>query len=602
MSVAGVRTAPADQTRAVERALARCRTGFLGVGLFSGVINMLALTSSIYMLQVYDRVIPSRSIPTLIGLTVLMLGLYAAYGVLDLYRTRLLSRIGIRLDKELRDPVFNTVLTLPLKVRPTGDGLQPVRDLESIRNFFSGLGPTALFDMPWIPLYLALVFMLHPYLGLFATAGAILLITLTLLTEARTRVPTKAAAVSSAQRQVFGEAARRNAEAVRALGMAGAVQRRWRDLNARYLMDQVSASHTASGIGAFSKVLRMVLQSGILGLGAYLVVKGEATGGVMIAASITMSRALAPIEIAIANWKGFLWARQARDRLEQFFAALPPEGERVELPPPAKQLDVRGLAVAAPGTTRPIIQNVSFSLQAGSGLGIIGPSASGKSTLARALVGAWEPMPQRGSVRLDGAALDQWAPDALGRHVGYLPQEVDLFDGTIGENIARFDAEATSDAIISAAKTAAVHDLILQLPQGYDTRLGADGIALSAGQRQRVALARALYRDPFLVVLDEPNSNLDSAGDAALAQAITSVRARGGIVIVVAHRPSALAGLDQLLVLANGIVTAFGPKDEVLRKVTESSGAAPAAASAANLGGARGPAGLKVVGDEGLRG
>jgi ATP-binding cassette subfamily C protein len=287
-------------------------------------------------------------------------------------------------------------------------------------------------------------------------------------------------------------------------------------------------------------------------------------------------------------------------QLAQFFATLPPEGERVELPPPAKQLDVRGLAVAAPGTTRPIIQNVSFSLQAGSGMGIIGPSASGKSTLARALVGALEPMPQRGSVRLDGAALDQWAPDALGRHVGYLPQEVDLFDGTIGENIARFDAEATSDAIISAAKTAGVHELILQLPQGYDTRLGADGIALSAGQRQRVALARALYRDPFLVVLDEPNSNLDSAGDAALAQAITSIRARGGVVVVVAHRPSALAGLDQLLVLANGMVTAFGPKEEVLRKVTEASSPAPAAASPA--GGARGPAGLKVVGDEGLRG
>lgn len=588
------------QTRAIDRAISRCRAGFLGVGLFSGLINVLALTSSIYMLQVYDRVIPARSIPTLVGLTVLMLGLYAAYGILDLYRTRLLSRVGVRIDKELREPVFAAVLSLPLKVRPSGDGLQPVRDLEAIRGFFSGLGPTALFDLPWIPLYLALVFLLHPLLGLFATAGAVLLVVLTLLTEARTQAPTKSAAVSSAQRQVFGESARRNAEAVRALGMTGSMQRRWRELNARYLTDQTAAAHAASGLGAFSKVLRMVLQSGILGLGAYLVVKGEATGGVMIAASITMSRALAPIEIAIANWKSFVAARQARQRLAQFFAALPPEAERVALPAPSAKLDVHGLAVAAPGTTRPIIQNVGFSLAAGSGMGIIGPSGSGKSTLTRALVGAWEPLPQRGAVRLDGAALDQWPPDALGRHVGYLPQEVELFDGTIGENIARFDDQATSEAIIAAAQAAGVHDLILQLPNGYDTRLGLEGIALSAGQRQRVALARALYGDPFLVVLDEPNSNLDSAGDAALARAITSVRARGGIVVVVAHRPSALAGLDQLLVLSNGMVSAFGPKEEVLRKTTEIA-PAPAAAPAGVASAPRGPAGLKVVGEDGAR-
>ncbi len=553
----------------VTRALARCRIAFLGAGLFSGIINVLALTGSIYMLQVYDRVIPSRSLQTLVGLTILMVGLYAAYGLLDLIRTRLMSRIGIRLDNELRDDVFATVLALPLKVRPTGDGLQPVRDLDAIRSFFSGPGPTALFDMPWIPIYLALVYFLHPWLGVFATLGALLLVVLTVLTELRTRDPSRSAASSAAERQVFGEAVRRNAELVHVLGMSASMTGRWRTLNARYLTDQANAAGAASGLASLSKVLRMILQSGILGLGAYLVVLGEATGGVMIAASITMSRALAPIEIAIANWRGFIAARQARRRLVGFFSALAAARQPMPLPPPSRRLEISAISVAAPGTTRPIIHNISFTLDAGAGLGIIGPSASGKSTLARAIVGAWAPLPARGEVRLDGAALEQWAPDDLGRCIGYLPQEVELFDGTVAENISRFAPGAVSDRVIAAAEAAGVHDLILHLAEGYETRVGTGGTALSAGQRQRIGLARALYGDPFLVVLDEPNSNLDAAGDDALAQAIAGVRARNGIVIVIAHRPSALAGLDQLLVMAAGQLKAFGAKNEILSQTTQ---------------------------------
>jgi ATP-binding cassette subfamily C protein len=336
-------------------------------------------------------------------------------------------------------------------------------------------------------------------------------------------------------------------------------------------------------------MLRLVLQSAVLGLGGYLVILGQASGGVMIAASIMISRALAPIEIAIANWRGFLAARQSAERLSKMLIAQPVKPVAMALPRPVASLSVEALSIAAPGHTRRIVQNVQFSLTAGSGLGVIGPSASGKSTLARALVGSWAP--QHGAIRLDGAALDQWSPEALGAHIGYLPQDIELFDGSVASNISRFDAEASSNAIIAAARQAGVHDMILQLQDGYETRIGDGGTALSAGQRQRIALARALYGDPFLVVLDEPNSNLDAEGDVGLARAIEAVRQRRGIVIVIAHRPSALAGLDQLMVMAGGQVQVFGPKDEVLRKAVQPMMAQPTAVAAA--GGLR----FKVVGN-----
>lgn len=581
--------------RKFAAAIAGSRRAFLGVGLMSGLINLLALTGSLYMLQIYDRVIPSRSLPTLIGLTVLLIGLYAAHGILDLIRSRIMGRIGLRFDRVLRDEVFAVVLRLPL-IRPMGgDGLQPVRDLDAVRTFLAGAGPIALFDMPFMPVFFALVYLLHPWLGLLALSGGFVLFVLALVTEARTRTPTRAATLSGAARLAFGETARRNAAIVRAMGMEGRVGRLWADLNSTFLIDQARASDVGSGLGAVTKVLRLLLQSLILGLGAYLVIIGEATGGVMIAASVLTARALAPIEIAITNWRGFLAARQSMSRLSQLLRVLPSSEPATSLARPTANLDVRALSVAAPGSNMPIIQNISFTLDAGSGLGVIGPSGSGKSTLARAIVGAWSALPQRGTIRLDGATLAQFAPEALGRDIGYLSQEAELIDGSIAENIARFDPDATSAGVIAAAKLAGVHEMILQMPNGYDTRIGEGGSALSGGQRQRVSLARALYGDPFLVVLDEPNSNLDLPGDAALQNAIKAVRQRGGIVIVIAHRPSALAGLDSVLVLNGGLQQAFGPKDEVLKKVTAPTPSPtimppPAAAPAA-----RQPSGLKIV-------
>ena len=552
----------------VERAIRRCYGILVGVGVFSGVINILALTGSFYMLQVYDRVLPSRSIPTLVGLSVLMAALYIANGLLDFFRVRIMSRIGVRIDRELRDRVFAAVQLMPLRMRSGGDGLQPVRDLDQIRAFLSGLGPTAFFDLPWIPFYLAIIYMLHPILGLFATFGALMLVCLTLLTDMRTSGPTRAAAQSGSQRMAFGEAARRNAEVVRAMGIGPHLQRRWTEINDRHLTDQLKASDAAGGIGTASKVMRLMLQSGILGLGAFLVVNGNVSGGSIIASSIIMSRALAPVETAIAHWRGFVAARQSRLRLVELFRTVAPDQQdMVELPAPARSLAVQGLTVAAPGGPRPIIQGVSFSLSAGDAVGVIGPSASGKSTLARALVGVWLPIAMGGNVRLDGASLDQWAPEELGRHIGYLPQTIELFAGTVAENIARFEPGAKSESIVEAAKAAGVHDMIVHLREGYQTEIGESGSGLSAGQRQRVALARALYNNPFLVVLDEPNSNLDAQGDAALTDAIRSVRSRQGIAVVIAHRPSALAGVDKVLAMSNGQVQAFGNKDEVLRRI-----------------------------------
>jgi PrtD family type I secretion system ABC transporter len=565
-----------DRTQAgsseIRVAVRRSRTAFLGVAVFSALINVLALTSSIYMLQLYDRVIPSHSVPTLIALTVLMVLLYAAYGLLDSIRLRIMSRIGLRIERELRDRVFSLVLTMPLRSKSGGDGMTPVRDLDAVRAFLAGAGPIALFDLPWMPFYLAIIYLLHPWLGALATAGALLLVGLTILTEVRSSSPNRSASMASATRQAFGESSRRNAEVVQALGMAPHIATLWSAHTERYLTQKIGSTDVTTRYGTLSKVLRMVLQSAVLGLGAYLVVIGQATGGVMIAASILTARALAPIEIAIANWRGFLTARQSAARLTKQLEALPANADRLTLPKPTETFSAEGLWIAAPGEQKVIVQNASFSLNAGQGLGIIGLSASGKSTLARALVGAW--LPLRGLIKLDSAALDQWSPKELGANLGYLPQDVELFDGSVAQNIARFDPNAEATTIISAAKHAGVHELILGLSDGYETRIGEGGAALSAGQRQRVALARALYNDPFLVVLDEPNSNLDSDGDIALTRAIHSIRDRQGIVIVIAHRPSVLAAVDQVLVMAAGQVQAFGPKDEVLRKVVQMPSAA----------------------------
>jgi ATP-binding cassette subfamily C protein len=550
--------------------LASFRRVFSGIGLMSGVVNILALTGSFFMLQVYDRVIPGRSVPTLVGLVVFAGTLFVFQGVLELIRSRLLVRIGMALDARMSGQVYAALMRLPLRTKLAGDGLQSLRDLDQVRSFLSSVGPTALFDLPWMPLYLGICFLFNFWIGMTALAGAVILFGLTLFAEARTREPAKKANSQAAARNTLAEATRRNVEVLQAMGFGSRIAERWSDINADYLSTNAKASDLAGTLGTVSKILRMMLQSGILAIGAWLVIHQEATGGIMIASSIMMGRALAPIELAIAHWKGFVNARQAWARLTQLLALLPETATSVDLPAPTSALAVEGISVTPPGERRVVVQEASFALEKGAGLGIVGPSASGKSSLVRAIAGIWLPM--RGTVRLDGATLDQWSLEELGSHVGYLPQDVQLFDGTIAENIARFEPQAASDKILAAARAAGVHDLVVHLAEGYETRIGEAGSALSAGQRQRVALARALYGDPFLVILDEPNSNLDAEGEAALTEAIQGVRARGGIAVVVAHRPSALASLDQVLVMANGRVQAFGPKNEVLNKVTRPAG------------------------------
>jgi PrtD family type I secretion system ABC transporter len=545
-----------------------CRKALIGVAGLSAMANILALTGSIYMLQVYDRVLPSRSLPTLVGLTILMIGLYAAFGVVDMFRSRVVQGLGVRLDRRLREPVF--ALTLQARALSSADNrsaAQPVRDLDQIRSFLVSPGPIALIDMPWMPIYLILIFLLHPLLGLLAMGGALVLVVFALLTELRSRRPSKALSEAAAGRQSFLEGARRDAELIQALGLGRRMTQRWTALNEDTLANQRHALAVTAGFGAAARVFRLVLQSALLGLGAYVVIKGEATGGVMIASSVLSSRALAPIEGAIANWRLFVGARQSYERLAKAFAVLPDRPAPLALPRPRQSLSVEELYIAPPGERRPVLQNIAFRLTAGDGLGVIGPSASGKSTLARALAGAWSP--QRGAIRLDGAALDQWEPEALGRDIGYVPQDIALFEGTIADNIARLEPNPPSEAVIAAARAAGVHEMILNFPDGYGTRIGEGGVTLSGGQRQRIALARALYGEPFFVILDEPNSNLDAEGDAALANAIAGVRHRGGIVVVIAHRPAALATLTKLAVLAHGQLQALGPKDEVLARVIQ---------------------------------
>lgn len=546
-------------------ALRDCRSAFIGVGIASALVNILYLTGSFFMLEVYDRVLPSRSIPSLIALCLLALLLYGFQGAFELVRGRMLVRIAGALDESLSGRIYRALVKAPLKLRIQGDGLQALRDFDQVRSFLSGSGPAALFDLPWLPFYLAICFLFHPVIGLVAVGGGLILTLLTYLTNRGTQAPARKASEAGSQRNAFAQASQRNAEVVQAMGMSGRMTALWERRNAVYREENRRTSDIGNGYGALSKVFRMALQSGVLAAGAVLVIEGQASPGIIIAGSILTARALAPVELAIGNWRGLVSARQSWQRLKELLKALPEAETPLALPRPHEKLSVEGLASGPPAAQRLVVSDVTFALTAGSALGVIGPSASGKSSLARALIGVWPAY--RGSVRLDGAALDQWDHDALGRHVGYLPQDVELFAGTVAQNICRFAEDATSEAIVAAARAARVNDLILRLPNGYDTEIGDGGMALSAGQRQRVALARALYGDPFLVVLDEPNSNLDAEGEQALSEAIMSVRARGGIVVVIAHRPSALASVDLVLMMNEGRMQAFGPKDEVLGRV-----------------------------------
>jgi ATP-binding cassette subfamily C protein len=580
-SLGPLRQQPASSELAA--ALSACRRAFYAIAMFSGMSNILMLSGALFMLEVYDRVLPSRSVPTLVALLILVAGLYAAQGVIDMIRSRILVRVGRSLDEALSQRVYDMIVRLPLKIGARGDGTQPIRDLDTVRGFLSGIGPVAFFDLPWMPIYLAICFLFHVYIGLTALFGAIVLVTLTVVTEVKTRRPSRSAAQFAVARNVLLEQSRRNAEALTAMGMVGRISKRWNDLNRSYVESSGRASDVGGGLGAMSKVLRLLLQSAILAVGAWLVINQESTPGIIIAGSILGARALAPVDLAIGNWRGFVGARQSWGRLSKLLAALPPITEPMALKPPSRTLVVQNGAVAPPGQQKVVCQDVNFTLTAGKALGVIGPTASGKSSLARMLVGVWTPA--RGTVRLDGATLDQWSPESLGRYVGYVPQDVELFNGTVAQNISRFDEPADPDAVIAAAQAAGVHDLIINLPEGYETIVGEQGSALSAGQAQRIALARALYRDPFLVVLDEPNSNLDAEGDEALTRAILGLRARGAITVVVAHRPSAIAGVDYILIMAKGRQQQFGPKEEILTRVTQAN-TPPRALKVAEPGGA----------------
>ena len=528
----------------------------------SGVVNVLALTGSFYMLQIYDRALTSQSIPTLLALSGLAIGLYLIQGMLDVSRSQILVRLGARFDQKLAPLAHQVVIDMPRFGFSTAEANERGRDVDTLRSFLGGQGPMALFDLPWMPLYLVFVYALHPMLGLLTIAGAVTLTFLTLIAEVLTKKHSAAAQKAGVARAAISDSHSRNADVIRAMGFSSRAVARFEKINAEHLALQTKTNDVAGTLGGISKVLRMILQSAVLGLGAFLTITGDLSAGAIIAASIASARALAPVDLAISQWKNVVQARRSYARLTETLTSLDTDKPVVTLPAPKSSLKVERITVAAPSTGAVVLSDISFELKAGQATGIIGPSGGGKSTLVRALTGVWPLL--RGHVRLDDADFAQWVPDDLGRHIGYLPQEVSLLDGTISENISRFEPNADGRKILEAAKAAGVHEMIVRLPNGYETELGPNGTALSAGQRQRLALARALYDNPFLVVLDEPNSNLDSEGETALTAAVQSVRDRGGIVIVVAHRPSALAACDTIGVVQAGKLAAFGPKDEIL--------------------------------------
>lgn len=567
--------AAADPYRA---ALRRLRPAVVTVALFSALLSLLMLTGSIYMLQVYDRVLSSGSVPTLVGLFAIVIVLYGFLGLYDFLRSRMLSRAARLLDLGAGPETFRVWLRSGVPGGAEGDkAAQPLQDLGILRSFISGPAIVALFDTPFVPLFLAVLFLIHPWLGWMTVGGALVVAGLAALNRFITRPAIREAAALDGQERDFTERGRRNAEAIIAMGMEDTITRRWQALHDQTQTSGQRGSDPSEVLASSSRAFRLLLQSAILTLGAYLVLQNQMTAGMIVAASILSGRALAPVDQVIGQWRSIGRALEAHRRLGMFFddraqAARP----RIDLPAPTGQITVSRLTKLAPGWTgaragadRPrILHQVSFTLEPGDGLGVIGNSASGKSTLARLIMGAWTP--DAGEIRLDGATPDQWDPAVLGRSVGYLPQTLDMLPGTIRDNIARFDAQASDRAVIEAAKLAGVHDMILGLPDGYATMLGGAGGAqpLSGGQIQRLGLARALYGRPRLVVLDEPNSNLDVAGDDALARAIATLRENGATVIVMAHRPSAIAAVNKLLILHNGMVARFGDKDAVLTAMT----------------------------------
>lgn len=542
------------------------RSLFWAVGVFSFFANMLMLTGPLYMLQVYDRVLGSRSVETLIALSLLVAFLYGIMGLLDYARGRIMGRVGARFQSTLDRRVFDAMVRRSA-VAPDASAQTGLADLESVQRLLSSPVLMAIFDMPWTPVFLAGIMLFHPWLGLLALVGGGLLIFITLLNQVFSRRPSLEATVATHRAGLLSDEIRKEAEMVQSMGMRDAAFVRWQAARDASLTETVAANDVGGGFTSLTKTLRLFLQSAMLGLGAYLVLQGEITAGAMIAASILLGRALAPIEIAIGQWPVVQRAQKGWAALAELLEKVPPETPRTELPTPKARLEVQALTIVPPGDKRASLKNLSFDVKPGEALGVIGPSGAGKSTLARALTGVWRPA--GGTIRLDGAALEQYAPDVLGRHIGYLPQRVQLFDGTIAENIARLSNAPDAEKVVAAAKKAAAHEMIVNLPDGYDTRLDGSNARLSGGQMQRVGLARALYDDPVILILDEPNSNLDNDGSVALNAAIRQMKSDGRSVLIMAHRPAAIQECDTLLVLDKGMKAAFGPKDKVLRDMVQ---------------------------------
>lgn len=550
----------------LREARAKCRRHFIAVGIFSVFVNLLMLTGPLFMLQTYDRVLSSRSEETLVALLILVTALFLMMGILEYIRGRVMARAGATFQELLDGRIFEAVMRRSVAPQDRAKPNTAARDLDSIRQVLSGPAPFAVFDIPWTPIFMGAIFIFHPVLGFVAMAGCAILIALTAMNQWRSREPNQESQMASAQAENLGEALRQNAEAVQALGMRGKGMRVWGQLREKALERQIEASDRTASYTSGSKALRFYLQSFILAAGAYLVLQNLISAGMMIAASILMGRALAPIEQAIGQWGLVQRAASGWKALSELLEKTPPPLPKTELPAPKGFVEAKGLAVVAPGDSTPVLRNIAFRLEPGQAMGVIGPSGAGKTTLAKVLTGVWQPA--AGKVRIDGAALDQWNEDELGQYIGYLPQEIGLLAGTVAQNISRLDANPSDKDIVTAAQRAGAHDLLLTLPQGYDTEIGAGGQRLSGGQRQRVALARALYGDPPVLILDEPNANLDAQGEQALVDSIRDAKSRGRTVIIMAHRPSAIAACDFLLMIDKGVQVDFGPRDEVLKKRT----------------------------------
>ncbi|WP_415404699.1 type I secretion system permease/ATPase [Tateyamaria sp. SN3-11] len=550
----------------LRAARAQSRGLYWTVGLFSLFANLLMLTGPMYMLQVYDRVLGSRSEETLIALSLLVVFLYGVMGILDFTRGRIMARVGARFQSAMDRRVFDAVVRKSA-VAPDLRTQSGLADLESVQRFMTSPVLMAFFDLPWTPIFIAGIFIFHPMLGWLAVGGGAVLILIALANQLLSRQPQLRAGRAGQVAAGMSDQLRIEAEMVQAMGMRGAAFDRWQTARGSALEEQIKATDVGGGFSSLTKTLRLFLQSAMLGLGAYMVLQNEMTAGAMIAGSILLGRALAPIELMLTQWPTVQRASKGWGALSELLGAVPPEPERTALPKPKAQLIAKSLTVVPPGDKTAALRGLSFELPPGHAMGVIGPSGAGKSTLARCLTGVWRPA--GGSIRLDAAALDQYAPDVLGQHIGYLPQRVQLFDGTIAENIARLSAQPDAKKVVAAAQKADAHKMILELPEGYDTRINSGQQRLSGGQIQRIGLARALYDDPVILVLDEPNSNLDNEGNMALNQAIRAAKAEGRSVIIMAHRPAAIQECDLLLVVDGGVRTAFGPKDEVMKSMVK---------------------------------